>query len=210
MSSSRIRFVLSAAIAVASAVPAVAQDAGGPNASGIPEQSIATSLPYNGDPGGHRKALAERGINYGLNYVGEWQGNTSGGTQRGSIYIGRLEAFADIDLAKFGWQGLTLHSNAYQIHGRGLSRENLGNNLMTASFIEALPATRLSELWLEQKMMGDKVAFRFGQLAADTEFNTSSYAGQFHQRGRSAGRRSWERIFQAVDRPIRWQRPASA
>ena len=181
MASSRAALVLSAVIGVAvgSALPAAAQDAGGPNASGIPEQSIATSLPYNGDPFGHRKALAEKGITYGLNYVGQWQGNTSGGTQRGSIYIGRLEAYADIDLAKFGWQGLTLHTNGFQIHGRGLSRDNIANNLMTASFIEALPSTRLSELWLEQKMLGDKVAFRFGQLAADTEFNTSSYANQF-------------------------------
>ncbi len=181
MASSSISFALSAWIAVAaiSATPAAAQDASGPNVNGIPEQSIATSLPHNGDPGGHRKALAERGTTYGLNYVGEWQGNTSGGSQRGSIYIGRLEAYADIDLAKFGWQGLTLHSNAYQIHGKGLSRENLGGNLMTASFIEALPATRLSELWVEQKLFSDKVAFRFGQLAADTEFNTSSYASQF-------------------------------
>ena len=50
---------------------------------------------------------------------------------------------------------------------------------MTVSYIEALATTRLSELWLEQKLLGDKVGVRFGQLAADTEFNTSSYAAQF-------------------------------
>jgi porin len=77
-----------------------------------------------------------------------------------------------------GWQGLTFHANGFQIHGSGLSREHIGN-LMTASYIEALATTRLSEVWLEQKLLGDKLGLRFGQLAADTEFNMSSYAFQF-------------------------------
>jgi porin len=156
---------------------ALAQD--GTSANGVPAKSIAVILPQNGDPDGSRKALAARGITYELNYVGEVQGNVSGGLSRGVTYIGRLEGVVDVDLAKAaGWRGLTLHANGFQIHGDGLSRENIGN-LLTVSYIEALPSTRLSELWLEQKALGDKVALRFGQLAADTEFNTSSYATQF-------------------------------
>src|SRR5215210_5470595 len=50
---------------------------------------------------------------------------------------------------------------------------------MTASGIEALPSTRLYELWLEQKFFDDKVALRAGQLAADTEFLVSQYATVF-------------------------------
>jgi len=74
--------------------------------------------------------------------------------------------------------GATFHTNAYQIHGHGLTRYYLGN-LMTASGIEALPSTRLYELWLEQKLFNDKVAVRVGQLAADTEFIVSQYATLF-------------------------------
>jgi porin len=118
-------------------------------------------------------------MTYGLNYIGEWQANVAGGLGQGSIYIGRLEGVIDADLGKVvGWQGLKLHANGFQIHGAGLSRELIGN-LMTVSYIEALPTTRLSELWLEQDMLGDTVALRFGQLAADTEFNVSTYANQF-------------------------------
>ena len=172
---------------------ASAQDAAAD--SGIPAQSIATSLPHNGDADGRRKALASRGITYGLNYVGEWQGNVSGGLSTGSIYSGRLEGVVDIDLGKLaGRQGLTFHANGYQIHGNGLSSERVGN-LMTVSYLEALPTTRLSELWLEQKLLGDKVGVRFGQLAADTEFNTSSYAAQFIN-----GTFGWPAIF-ATDMP---------
>ena len=158
--------------------------------TGIPAQSIATSLPQNDDAEGQRKALAARGMTYGLNYVGEWQGNVSGGVSRGSIYIGRLEGVVDIDLGKLaGRQGLTFHANGYQIHGGGLSREHI-DNLMTVSYIEALATTRLSELWLEQKLLGDKLGVRFGQLAADTEFNTSAYAAQFIN-----GTFGWPAIF---------------
>ena len=57
--------------------------------------------------------------------------------------------------------GLSLHANVFQIHGNGLSREYVGN-LMLASSIEALPSTRLYELWLEQKFANGKVAKRWG------------------------------------------------
>ena len=66
----------------------------------------------------------------------------------------------------------------HQLHGRGLSGCCLGN-LLTASGIEALPATRLYELWLEQKLLGGKVTVRAGQLAADTEFLVTQYGSLF-------------------------------
>src|SRR5262245_62138098 len=127
-----------------------------------------------------RKVLAASGVTLSTNYVGEWQTNVSGGVSRGGDYIGRLEGVLDVDLAKLaGWNGLTFHANGFQIHGSGLSRDRLGQNLMTVSYIEALATTRLSELWLEQKFLGDRLGIRFGQLAADTEFNLSSYGYQF-------------------------------
>src|SRR5262249_39597778 len=111
--------------------------------------------------------------------IGEWQANVAGGIDLGSVYIGRLEGVVDVDLGKLmGWHGLKLHANGFQIHGDGLSREHIGN-LLTVSYIEALATTRLSELWLEQRILGDLLTLRFGQLAADTEFNISTYAGQF-------------------------------
>ena len=47
---------------------------------------------------------------------------------------------------------------------------------MPVSNLEATDATRLFELWLEQHMFNDKLAVKFGQLAADAEF--------VYQRGR--------------------------
>jgi porin len=49
---------------------------------------------------------------------------------------------------------------------------------MVVSGIEALPSTRLYEIWFEQKW-GTTLALRAGQLAADTEFMTAKYTDVF-------------------------------
>jgi porin len=163
-------------ISVVSLSPARANDKA---PTGIPDPSIATSLPHNGDPGAHRARLAGVGITYQVNYTGEALGNSSGGVSRGTIYGGRLEGVFDVDLETLAsLKGLSFHANAFQIHGQGLSGKHIGN-FMTVSSIEALATTRLSELWLEQKLLAGSTSLRFGQLAADTEFMISSLAGQF-------------------------------
>ncbi len=149
-----------------------------PSAAGGPP-SIQSSLGSYGDPGGYRSFLSAKGIEYSLTYIGETLGNVSGGVKRGAIYEGRLDGQLDADLDKLlGWRGAAFHTNFYQIHGTGLSRYYL-NNLNVVSGIEALPSTRLYELWLEQKFLDGQVALRVGQLAADTEFFVSQTATLF-------------------------------
>lgn len=161
------------------AAPAMADEKKDGPPAGIPETSIATSLPMNGDPAGSRAALAGIGITGGINYIGEVLGNTSGGVKRGAIYDGRLELYGDIDFEKLaGWKGLTFHASAFQIHGNGLTANNL-QNLFPVSYIEATPSTRLFEIWFEQTLVSEKLTVRFGQLAADSEFITSETAAQF-------------------------------
>jgi porin len=118
------------------------------------------------------------GIKFAATYIGETQGNVSGGLKQGAVYDGRLNLAVDVDLQKLaGLRELTFHANMFQIHGDGLSRSNL-QNFMVVSGIEALPSTRLYEIWFEQKW-GDKLALRAGQLAADTEFINAKYADVF-------------------------------
>ena len=52
--------------------------------NGIPPQSIATSLPRNGDPGGVRKWLNERGLTYSFVLTSEVLGDVAGGMRRGA------------------------------------------------------------------------------------------------------------------------------
>jgi porin len=152
----------------------------GGHVPGLPDPSIASSLPRElADPAGVRSALAGRGVTFGVNYIGEVLGNPSGGFQQGTYYDGRLEVAITADLEKaIGWKGLTFFANGYQIHGESITGQDLGA-LMPVSFIEATPATRLFELWFEQKLLDDKLSIRFGQLAADSEFLLSDGAGAF-------------------------------
>jgi porin len=143
----------------------------------IPASSVATSLPAGGDPMGMRRWLVERGITFGLIYTGEGLRNLSGGVRRGGLYEGKLDAFVAADLDKLaGWAGLGFFANAFQIHHTAGLRDQHFESLITISNIEAVPSTRLSELWLEQKLFDDRFSIRLGQLAADTEFFQSEYS----------------------------------
>ena len=122
-----------------------------------------------------RQILADWGIQFNATYISEVFGNASGGMRRGSIYTGRFDFGTDIDLEKaVGWTGAKFHTNLFQIHGQGLSRDYIGN-LMLVSGVEALRATRLYELWIEQSMFNGAVQVRVGQQASDIEFIDSKY-----------------------------------
>ncbi len=118
------------------------------------------------------------GIKFAATYIGETLGNVSGGLKQGGVYEGRLNLAVDADLQKLaGLRELSFHANMFQLHGDGLSRENL-QNFLVASGIEALPSTRLYELWFERKW-GDTFSVRAGQLAADQEFMNAKYTDVF-------------------------------
>jgi porin len=124
--------------------------------------------------------LQKYGIKFAATYIGEALSNVSGGLKQGAVYDGRLNLAVDVDLQKLArLKGLTFHANLFQTHGDGLSRSYL-NNYLVASGIEALPSTRLYEMWFEQKWGDkDKYDLRAGQLAADTEFINSKYTDVF-------------------------------
>jgi hypothetical protein len=78
-------------------------------------------------------------------------GNVSGGINRGPEYDGLTQAALQFNTQKaLHWYGGTFNVSALQIHGQNLSQDNLAT-LQTASGIEADRATRLWELWYDQK-----------------------------------------------------------
>ena len=122
--------------------------------------------------------LKEHGIVIGATETSELLANTTGGQKTGALYDGRLELDLDVDLAQvLGLENTVLHVNAYQIHGRGLSANNLDGNILTPSSIEAQRTIRLFDLWVERGFFDNAVSVRLGQIAADDEFVVSQYAG---------------------------------
>ena len=166
----------------AATAPAFAQILGTLDRHGIPDPSIATSLPQYGDPSGTRKRLSERGFTYYLIYTNDVLSNLSGGTRRGTVDQGKLEAQFTLDLEKFaGWSNLTLYANVFQTHNTGRMRRDYIGGLNTIAAIEAAPSTRLSELWVERKFLDGAGSFRIGQLVADNEFFFSDLSNMFLQ-----------------------------
>jgi porin len=96
-----------------------------------------------------------------------------------AIYQGLLTASLKLDLEKIAnWSGASFYVDGYQISGRGLSRNAIGN-LLAVSSIEALPSTRLDNLWLQQDLLDRQVSLRVGQFGIDDEFYISQYSANF-------------------------------
>ena len=144
----------------------------------VPEGGIPEDAAFKFDVGGARAALAKAGIGVGGAYYGESFYNW-GGFDEGGEYDGVLELYVNADMKKLGlWDGLCFFANGYQIHGNSITAANIGS-LMPVSSLEARDATRLFEMWFEQKLFQDKVAVKVGQLAADAEFLLSEGGGYF-------------------------------
>ena len=119
---------------------------------------------------------------YGLEYTNDLLSNVRGGLRTGTIDQGKLQGILTVDFGKLaGWNGLSGFVNFFQIHNTGRIRRDYVGGINTIAAIEAVPTTRLSEVWLEQKFANDKASIRVGQLAADAEFFYSELSTMFLQ-----------------------------
>jgi porin len=144
-----------------------------------PAESSSQNANLFGDLGGLRPALAKVGATLSLQEQSEILGNLSGGQRQGFAYDGLTTGTLQLDTQpSFGWAGGLFNVSGLQIHGRNLSADNL-LTLQTASNIEADVATRLWELWYQQKMFDDKVDIKIGQQSIDQEFTNSQNAPVF-------------------------------
>ena len=101
------------------------------------------------------------------------------GRATGVVYEGLTQVTLGIDLERLvQLPGATVNISAFQIHGRGLSTNNIGN-LNVVSSIEADRATRLFEAWYQQVLFNGAADIKIGQQSADLEFMTSQYSALF-------------------------------
>jgi porin len=146
----------------------------GDDRSQIPPEASAESKPEDPcDPDKQlinfelRHRLCQAGLTIGVAETSEVLGNPTGGLRQGARYEGLTDLNLRIDLRRsFHWRG-EIYARAYQIHGRGLTGDNLGN-LNIVSSIEAARTTRLNELWYEHHF--DYWRLRIGQQSIGTEF----------------------------------------
>jgi porin len=168
----------------AGATPATATDATpapAPASASGPFGFLATagrSANLFADMWGLRPALAKYGLTLSVVENSETLGNVSGGVRQGFEYNGLTTATLQLDTQRaFGLNGGLFNASALQIHGGNLSATNL-DTLQTASGIEADRATRVWELWHQQKF-GDAFDVKIGQQSLDQEFMVSQNALYF-------------------------------
>jgi porin len=149
------------------------QDQGTPPAEGPFGflNGITRSDTMLGDMWGLRRALAKIGVTFALQETSEVFGNVTGGAKTGAAYDGLTQMAVQVDTQRaIGVYGGTFNVSALQIHGNNLSATNL-LTLQTASGIEADDATRLWELWYQQKFLEeDRLDIKIGQQSLDQEF----------------------------------------
>jgi len=133
-----------------------------------------------GDFHGLRADLAAHGIYVRLAEVEEVFGNPFGGQRQTVAYEGITHFGLRVDTSKaFGLPGGVFAASGLEYHGEGLSAAALRNNALTVSSIEATRGIYLEQLWYEQSLLDGKLAVRVGQMRADFEFISSSYASLF-------------------------------
>lgn len=155
-----------AAAAIAFAAPANSQQLSG-----------TTNAQHEGE-NGEAAARRQSAVVLALTYNSDANYDVTGGARTGGAYLQRLGLIADADLSDLlGWRGASAHFSVHAIQGQGLSAHRVGN-LLTVSGIEAEPALRLFNAWIEQKT-GSGLAVRVGQFTAAQEFAISSTANLF-------------------------------
>ena len=130
-----------------------------------------------GDMWGLRPWLSKYGISLNISETSEVLGNATGGLGHGVDYDGLTQMSLQLETEKaFHLYGGTFNVSGLQIHGRNLSSDHLGT-LQTASGIESDRATRLWELWYQQKFLEeDRLDIKVGQQSLDQEFMVSQEA----------------------------------
>jgi len=130
-----------------------------------------------GDMWGLRPWLSKYGMSLAISETSEVLGNATGGVKRGADYDGLTQMILQMDTERaFNWHGGLFNVSSLQIHGRSLNEDNL-ESIQTASGIEADRATRLWELWYQQKFFEeDRLDVKVGQQSLDQEFMVSQEA----------------------------------
>jgi porin len=163
--------------------PARAQDANS-GISLVPSQQVTrpqapptpTVEHLFGDWGGARTALADLGIDLGLDATSEFASNVSGGVKQGSTFANQLGFEADIDWGKLaGLTGLSTHT--VLVNRSGSSDSQLfGDSLVPVQEIYGSGgdvAVHFVYTYAEQRLLGGSLDIAAGRMPLANDFAAS-------------------------------------
>ena len=127
-----------------------------------------------GDWGGERGLLAQRGITFDFNNIGDFQTDVSGSQPHHVTYFGRFRASTDVNLNQLAnYDGEFFFSAVWQ-YGPNLSGEYLHVNTLTSS-IAGVDTHRIDQFWYEQGLWSHRLTVKAGQIAAVNEFGATDF-----------------------------------
>jgi len=121
----------------------------------------------------------ERAFSWGLVYKGTLMGVASGGVDKVTTYHGNLDLTLSVDGEKaLGWPGSTFFVHVLNDHG-GKLNETV-DSIQGVDNIEVSDnATRLYQLWVEQRLANDRFSALVGLYDINSEFYVTDAAGVF-------------------------------
>jgi porin len=156
-----------------SPAPSNADPAGERAEPGAEPRSWAGGDHLTGEWGGARTRLADLGVTIDLVYASDLF------TARGEASaLGHIDAAITLDLGKLaGWTGATLYALGQNNHG-DLINDHVGSAIGVTN-LEAAPYTQLTELFLEQSLLDDRLKIRVGKQDTNRDFGTPRFGGNF-------------------------------
>jgi uncharacterized membrane protein len=102
-------------------------------------------------------------------YTGLLTGNIAGGVRRGATFGGAVAAQLTLLLNRMaGWTGAQVFVFVLDTHGGAPT--NLVGAVQAVSGIEAPPAVRLEEIWVQQNLFENRLSLLAGRYDVNTEF----------------------------------------
>ena len=127
-----------------------------------------------GDWGGERSKLADEGVTFDINDIGDLQSDVTGSQEHRSIYFGRFRASSDVDFNKLANFDGEFFVSAIAQYGQNLSADYLHVNTLTSS-IAGVQSERMDQLWYQQGLFHDLLKVKVGQVAAVNEFGATDF-----------------------------------
>jgi len=126
-----------------------------------------------------REELENEGVIISSTYTLDYLGNVTGGMHQGARYDHSMGWDINFDLEKFvNMVGTQFHVSGLWRSGQNLSKATIGNDLV-CSTIFGNEQFRFYFLYLEKKLLGDRLNVRVGRIATGDDFAASPLYGVF-------------------------------
>src|SRR5580658_9027651 len=127
-----------------------------------------------GNWGGERDRLADEGVTFNFNNIGDFLTDVSGSQTHHATYFGRFRASTDIDFNKLAqFDGEFFVSGIWQ-YGYNLSGAYLHVNTLSSS-IAGTESLRFDQIWYQQGFFQGLFKLKVGQIVPVNEFGETDF-----------------------------------